>query len=95
MESCTYDETYKQQYFSLINKEDDCWRWKIYTTGTEAQGRFYHRGCYRRNRIVAYELYNNISFGNKKKAMLYCSCKNRGCINPEHVVLTHPLKNKL
>jgi hypothetical protein len=94
MEPYIYDEAYKQRYFALVNKENDCWRWKIYTAGTECQGRFYHRGSYRRNRTVAYELYNNVSSGNKK-LMLYCICKNRGCINPEHVVLSHPLKNKL
>jgi hypothetical protein len=86
MEPYTYDEIYKQKYFALVNKEEDCWRWKIYSPGAECQGRFYHRGRYRRNRAVAYELYNNLSSGDNK-VMLYCICKNKGCINPEHVCL--------
>jgi hypothetical protein len=93
MEERVYDEKYKEDYFALIDKSGDCWRWKLYSPHTECQGRFYHRGCYRRNRIVAFELYNNISTGNK--IMLYSTCKNRGCINPEHVQLHHPRANLL
>jgi hypothetical protein len=93
MEPWIYDDAYKQTFDSLIDKSTDCWRWKIYSPHSQSQGRYYHRGCYRRNRTVAYELYNNISLGNK--TMLYSTCKKRGCINPEHVRITHALKNKL
>ena len=94
MEPYIYDEKYKETFDSLIDKADDCWRWKIYSFGSKATGRYYHRGKYRRNRTVAYEIYNNVSLGNNK-ARLYSICKNKGCINPEHVSLSSPLKNKL
>lgn len=76
------DEYYLKRFWSLVEKTDTCWIWKGVITrgygylymGTEKKNKRAHR--------VSYELEKGLI---PKDLVLDHLCRNKACVNPEHL----------
>ncbi len=76
------DRDYKR-FLSFVNKKDDCWEW----TGNKDKDGYGIFGLLRKNRR-AHRVSYFAHYGVKpEKLTVHHKCKNRCCVNPEHLEL--------
>ena len=74
-------EEYEERFFSKVNKTDTCWFWTA--TIVNGYGQFsINNKNYRAHRISWFIIGNTIP---DDKPILRHKCKNKHCVNPEHL----------
>jgi len=81
-------------FWSLVDKEGDCWNWIGYQTGDSGNGAYGYinlgnPGMFRAHR-VAWTLVNGPIPG---RLFLDHICHNNACVKPDHLRLATPMQN--
>jgi len=69
------------RFWNYVEKTDNCWLWKI-SCNSDGYGNFFYNNKNHKAHRVSYEL----SIGDIEKGLqLDHLCRNRKCVNPEHL----------
>lgn len=76
---------YVQRFMGRIRQEGSCWLW-VGHYNPFGYGNFWWDGRYLVAHRVAYRIFKGVI---EEDEDIHHMCKNRGCVNPEHLVKEH------
>jgi len=80
-----------QRFFSKVQKTNNCWNW-IKNTDRDGYGYFSVKGKMFRSHRISYELFKELI---PKGLTIDHLCRNRKCVNPEHLEVVSRGENVL